>query len=138
LIVLPVDAGGAAKPTVRIFIGTEAGQHRAERVFVWSVKAARDRSRGYEIYLMKDLIGYDRRSWLTGFTNYRFLIPHLAGSTGRASYHDVDDIYRTRPAELFDTDLEGHGFLAITDRDTSVMLIDCERMARIWTPQMVA
>src|SRR6185295_15353001 len=82
LIVLPGDPGGAAKPTVRIFIGTEAGQHRAERVFVWSVEAARDRSRRYEIYLMKDLIGYDRRSWLTGFTNYRFLIPHLAGSTG--------------------------------------------------------
>ena len=44
----------------------------------------------------------------------------------------MDQIYLTDPAELFDLDMDGHGFLAISDRDTSVMLIDCARMARIW------
>ncbi len=120
------------RPPVRIFVGSEPRQHRAERALVWSVEQVRDPSRTYEIYLMKDLVGFDRRRWLTGFTNYRFAIPQLAGEKGRAIYNDVDQIYLTDPAELFDLDMDGYGFLAISDRDTSVMLIDCARMARIW------
>ena len=123
----------SAKPPVRIFIGTEPGQHRAERVLIWSIEQVRDPSRVYEIHLMKDLVGFDRRRWLTGFTNYRFAIPHFAGGTGRAIYNDVDQMYLADPAELFDLDLHDHGFLAISPRDTSVMLMDCERMAPLWT-----
>ncbi len=139
-IVLPaIDAAGgevaSTKPPVRIFVGSEAGQYRAERVFVWSIERVRDRSRRYEIHLMKDLAGFDRRGWLTGFTNYRFLIPELAGTSGRAIYNDVDQIYLADPAQLFDTDMGDHGFLSINDRDTSVMLIDCAKMNRIWTPE---
>ncbi|MBX3024835.1 mitochondrial fission ELM1 family protein [bacterium] len=126
----------AARPPVRIFVGTEPGQHRAERVFVWSIEQVRDPSRTYEIHLMADLEGFDRRRWLTGFTNYRFAIPHLAGGSGRAIYNDVDQIYLADPAELFDLDMGAHGFLSITPRDTSVMLIDCGRMAAVWTPEM--
>jgi hypothetical protein len=122
---------------VRIFIGTESGQHRAERVLLWSIEQVRDPSRAYEIHLMKDLVGFDRRRWLTGFTNYRFAIPQLAGGTGRAIYNDVDQIYLVDPAELFDLDMEGHGFLSIRETDTSVMLIDCERMASVWTVDLV-
>ena len=72
------------KPPVRIFLGTEAGQFRAERVFVWSVMQARDPARVYEIYFMKDLKGYDRTGWKTGFTNYRYGIPTMGGGKGRA------------------------------------------------------
>jgi mitochondrial fission protein ELM1 len=122
----------SSKPPVRIFVGTEPGQYRAERVFVWSVEQARDVSRVYEIYLMKNLAGFDRRGWLTGFTNYRFAVPHFAGESGRAIYNDVDQIYLADPGELYDTDLGGHGFLALSDRDTSVMLLDCARMASVW------
>jgi hypothetical protein len=120
------------KPPVRIFVGTEPSQWRAERVLVWSIERVRDPARCYEIHLMKDLAGFDRSRWLTGFTNYRFAIPHLAGRSGRAIYNDVDQIYLVDPAELFDLDMEGHGYLSITPRDTSVMLIDCERMAGHW------
>src|SRR5260221_6360123 len=128
-IVLDVRDGvtGSAKPPVRMFVGTEPAQYRAERVFVWSVEQARDPSRVYEIYLMADLAGFDRRRWLTGFTNYRFAIPHFAGGSGRAIYNDVDQIYLRDPAELFDMDMGDAGFLSITARDTSVMLIDCAR-----------
>jgi mitochondrial fission protein ELM1 len=134
-IVLDVDADVAAsgKPPVRVYLGTEPGQQRAERVFIWSIEQVRDRSRRYEIYLMKDLAGFDRRMWLTGFTNYRFAIPHLAGGEGRAIYNDVDQIYLVDPAELFDTDMGEHGFLSITARDTSVMLIDCAKMKSGWS-----
>jgi mitochondrial fission protein ELM1 len=117
---------------VRIFLGTEPRQQRAERVFVWSVERVRDPSRVYEIHLMKDLAGFGRRGWTTGFTNYRFAIPHFAGERGRAIYNDVDQVYLTDPAELFDLEMDGHGFLAIAPNDSSVMLIDCSRMARVW------
>ncbi|HEX8374713.1 MAG TPA: hypothetical protein VF606_05995, partial [Geminicoccaceae bacterium] len=119
-------------PPVRIFLGTEDGQYRAERVFVYSVERHRDPGRVYEIHLMKNLAGFDRRGWRTGFTLYRFAIPDLAGGTGKAIYNDVDQIYLADPALLFDLDPAGHGYLAISARDTSVMLIDCERMLPWW------
>lgn len=118
---------------MRIFLGTEPAQHRAERVFVWSIERVRDPGRRYEIHLMKDLAGFDRRRWTTGFTNYRFAIPHLAGGRGRAIYNDVDQVYRTDPAALFDLDLGDHGVLQIAPDDPSVMLLDAGRMARVWT-----
>jgi mitochondrial fission protein ELM1 len=120
---------------VRIFLGTEPVHARAERVFIWSVQQHRDPARIYDIYLLKDLDGFDRRGWLTGFTNYRFAIPHFVGGVGRAIYNDVDQIYLADPGELFDTELAEHGFLALSERDTSVMLLDCARMASLWTLQ---
>jgi mitochondrial fission protein ELM1 len=138
-IVLDAEPGSAPspKPPVRIYVGSEPGQHRAERVFVWSIACVRDRSRRYEIYLMKDLVGFDRTRWLTGFTNYRFTIPHFAGGAGKAIYNDVDQMYLADPAQLFDLEMGDHGFLAISERDTSVMLIDCARMAKEWTLDLV-
>jgi mitochondrial fission protein ELM1 len=137
VVLRPREAAAGTKPPVRIFVGTEPGQSRAERVFVWSVEQVRDRSRTYEIYLMKDLVGFDRRRWLTGFTNYRFAIPHLAGAAGRAIYNDVDQVYLADPAALFDADMGGHGYLALSPQDTAVMLIDCARMAPVWPLDVV-
>ncbi len=134
-VVLPPlpDRPPNSKPPVRIFLGTEPAQLRAERIFVWSIEQVRDPSRSYEIYLMKELSGFDRSRWTTGFTNYRFAIPHFAQGVGRAIYNDVDQMYLTDPAELFDSDMGEHGFLAISDTESSVMLLDCARMRSIWT-----
>ncbi|HYB99963.1 MAG TPA: ELM1/GtrOC1 family putative glycosyltransferase [Candidatus Limnocylindrales bacterium] len=134
VVTLPVAAGVApsARPPVRIFLGTEPGQYRAERIFLYSIEKVRDPSRVYEIHLMKDVAGFDRRWWLTGFTNYRFAIAHWAGKRGRAIYNDVDQVYLSDPAELFDSDMGGKGFLALTENDTAVMLIDCEKMGELW------
>ncbi|MEO1017944.1 MAG: ELM1/GtrOC1 family putative glycosyltransferase [Pseudomonadota bacterium] len=133
-VVLGVRSG--AKPTeappVRIFLGTEDAQYRAERVFFYSIEKFRDPGRVYEIYLMKSLQGFDQRHWRTGFTNYRYAIPDLAGGEGRAIYNDVDQIYLADPALMFDLDMGNHGYLAISARDTSVMLIDCARMRPMW------
>jgi hypothetical protein len=133
-IVLEVPAGvvPSGKPPVRIYVGTEAAQFRAERVFVWSIMRQRDPSRIYEIHLMKDLEGFNRHRWKTGFTCYRYAIPTLAGGTGRAIYNDVDQIYVADPAELFDLEMNGKGMLGINEDETSVMLLDCEKMIRIW------
>jgi len=123
----------SARPPVRIFLGTEPRQYRATRVFVHSVMKHRDPARAYEIHLMSDLAGIGRAGWKTGFTNYRYAIPHLAGNTGRAIYNDVDQIYLADPAEMFDLDMDGRGVLAISVRENSVMLIDCAAMAPHWT-----
>lgn len=120
------------KPPVRIYLGSERHQFRAERAFLWSIEKHRDPARSYEIYLMRDLVGFSRGFWLTGFTNYRFAIPAFCEYQGRAIYNDADQVYLTDPAELFDQAMGDAGFLSINDRDTSVMLIDCERMAGAW------
>jgi uncharacterized protein len=133
-VTLDVQPGVAPsnKPPVRIFVGTEDGQYRAERVFIYAIERVRDPARAYEIHLMKDLPGFFRLGWRTGFTNYRFAVPDLAGRQGRAIYNDVDQIYTADPAELFDLDMNGHGYLALSVEETSVMLIDCARMAERW------
>ena len=140
-IVLGVKAGlePSPMPPVQSYLGTEPAQYRAERIFVWSIEQVRDPSRVYEIHLMKELAGFDRRMWLTGFTNYRFAIPHFAGGRGRAIWNDVDQVYVSDPAEFFDLDLAGHGFPTVPvlgpDKrlDSSVMLMDCELMLPVWS-----
>jgi mitochondrial fission protein ELM1 len=124
------------KPPVRIYLGTQPAQFRAERAFIWSIEKIRDPSRVYEIYVMRELVGFDRGRWTTGFTNYRFAIPAFAGGKGRAIWNDVDQIYLADPAALFDLDMDDHGFLAIAPDgkvDTAVMLLDCGRMAEVWS-----
>ncbi len=135
VIVLGVRPGVRpnGKPTVRIFLGTQPEQYRPERVFLWSIEQVRDPARVYEIHLMSRLPGYRSRFWNTGFTNYRFAIPHYAGYAGKAIYNDVDQIYLADPGLLFDMDLGPHGYLAISPTDTSVMLMDCAKMGRHWT-----
>ncbi len=125
------------KPPVRIFLGTESSQYRAERLFVWSVKKVRDPARVYEIYLMNNLKGIDRTGWKTGFTNYRYTIPTLAGRKGRAIYNDADQIYLADPGEMFDMDMKGAGVAAITQNENAVTLIDCEKMIQHWTMEDV-
>jgi len=134
-VVLPARPGAvqSARPPVEIFLGTEPAQYRANRVFGWSIEKVRDPGREVRIYLMSELDGFDRRGWTTGFTNYRFAIPAYQGGVGRAIYNDEDQIYLTDPGELFDLDLGGAAHLSISDTESSVMLIDCAKMASVWT-----
>ena len=114
LVMEPLPGAAASLlPPVRIFLGTQPAQRRAERVFIWSVARNRNPGRRYEIYRMNELVGFDRRGWTTGFTNYRFAIPHFAGERGRAIYNDVDQVYLSDPGELFDLPMGEHGYLAV-------------------------
>jgi len=138
-VVLPAsEAGGSPHPPVRIFLGTEPAQSRAERVFFYSVERHRDPGREYRIYRMTGLRGFDTRRWRTNFTMYRYAIPEFAGFSGRAIYNDVDQVYTDDPANLFDLPMQEHGYLSISPEDTSVMLIDCERMARHWNREQAS
>jgi hypothetical protein len=125
-------ATGTTEP-VRIFIASEAAQHRGERVLLWSILKHHNPDRHYEIYVMKDLAGFDRSTWKTGFTAYRYAIPEYAGFAGRAIYNDVDQIYLRDPAELMAEPMSGAAVLALDSSNTSVMLMDCGLLAGIWT-----
>ena len=134
-VVLPArpDATPSDRPPVEIFLGTEPAQYRANRVFGWSIEKVRDPGREVRIHLMSELPGFDRKGWTTGFTNYRFAIPAFQDGNGRAIYNDEDQIYLTDPGALFDLGLGEAGHLSISDTESSVMLIDCARMASVWT-----
>ncbi len=134
-VVLPPrsEAPAADRPPVEIYLGTEPAQYRANRVFVWSIEKVRDPGREIRIHLMSELPGFNRRLWTTGFTNFRFAIPALAGGQGRAIYNDEDQIYLTDPGVLFDQTMENAALLSISDSESSVMLIDCARMDSVWT-----
>lgn len=134
-VVLPARSGASPSPAppVEIYLGTEPAQYRANRVFGWSIERVRDPGREVRLHLMSELPGFDRRFWTTGFTNYRFAIPALQGGVGRAIYNDEDQIYLTDPGALFDLELGAAGHLSISDTESSVMLIDCARMASVWT-----
>lgn len=132
-VVFEAAVGAPVRPPVRLFLGTEPAQHRAERIFFYSLERVRDPLRRYEVYRMTGLPGFRQKGWRTGFTNYRFAIPDLAGRRGRAIYNDVDQVYTADPAPLFDQPMGGRAYLALSTRDTAVMLIDCERMAHCWT-----
>ena len=134
-VTLPARAGvaDAGLVPVEIYLGTEPAQFRATRAFIWSIEQVRNPARVYRVHVMSHLEGFDRQGWTTGFTNYRFAIPFFAGGQGRAIYCDEDQIFLTDPGELFDLELGEAGYLAISDSETSVMLIDCERMAEHWS-----
>lgn len=139
LLVIDADNNAPSELTaVRIYVGTESSQHRAERVLLWSIYQQRNSQRRYEIYLMHDLAGFTRRGWKTGFTAYRYAIPEFAGFKGRAIYNDVDQIYLDDPGVLFDQAMTGSGILALNTIDTSVMLIDCAALEGIWDKQSIA
>lgn len=133
---LRADSEGPAPAPVRIYLGTELAQHRAERMLLWSILTHRNPERSYEITLLRDVPGNPRKlGWATGFSNFRFLVPALAGGRGKVIYNDVDQLYLADPAELYDTPMGGCGYRAIGPRETSVMLLDCERMISVWRPQ---
>src|SRR5262249_61246346 len=102
------------RAAVLMFVGRDHGKCRDETIFLWSIDRVRDPGRVYEIYLMKELAGFDHRGWLTGFTNYRFAIPHFAGGSGRASYKDVDQRDFRAPGPVFATQFDGYGVFALS------------------------
>lgn len=95
-------AAGDARPTVRLYVGTAPELIRATRTLVWSLAAVRDPSRAYEVHLMSNLKGVDRRGWRTGYEKYAAAVPRYAGEGARALYCDATTIFASDPATIFD------------------------------------
>lgn len=138
LLLRPTEESHASCNTaVRIFIGSEDAQHRGERVLLWSILKHRSPEKFYEVYIMKDLAGFDRRYWKTGFTGYRYAIPDLCEYEGRAIYNDVDQIYLYDPAALQSEGMSDSAVLALNSRDTSVMVMNCEKLKGVWSMEAI-
>ena len=135
------------QPTVNLFIGS-GGKHdeKAARIYLYTL--FKNTKRKINItWLSPETMGegWNRSSWGTPFTCYRYAIPHLMNFKGRALYTDVDMINFRDIGALFDTDLECKPFGMVWDelQDNgtrgrelgyprgfwcdSVLLIDCER-----------
>ena len=135
------------QPTVNLFIGS-GGKHdeKAARIYLYTL--FKNTKRKINItWLRPETMGegWNRSSWGTPFTCYRYAIPHLMNFKGRALYTDVDMINFRDIGALFDTDLECKPFGMVWDelQDNgtrgrelgyprgfwcdSVLLIDCER-----------
>ena len=120
------------KPPVRIYVGSESSLYRAERLFVWSILQVRDPGRRYEIYLMKDLAGFQRRGWSRSYSGYRYAIPGFVNGQGRAIYNDVTQVYFNDPADLFDSDINGSALISMNRQGSNVLLLECGKLGEIW------
>lgn len=116
---------------IRVFIGTEEAQTLPTAICKWSILS---RSKfEYEFFDLKDIKLDLKNAMHTGFSFFRFAIPEKCGYTGKAIYLDADMIVLSDLAELFNTDMGGKGVLSkpvphIKGWDTSVMLLDCEKL----------
>lgn len=129
-VVLEPDAGATAVlPAVRIFVASESAHFRAERVFVWALRQVRNPARRYEIYLLKDLAGFDRMARVAPLDQYANALFALAGGQGRAIFNQVNQVYLKDPGLLFDVALAEKEGLRLSATDASVLLLDCDRLA---------
>lgn len=127
---LPAVSDPARSPTVRIFVGTQPGQDRAERVLAWSIQQHRAADRNYEIHWIRPSL---RLAGSDELERAAFWVPQLCEGRGRALYCTVDQVYLADPAELFDFPLGGYGLLGPAAGDGSALLIDCEKLSSVWS-----
>ncbi len=128
-------ATGADKLPVQIYVGSDSKLFWAERMFVWAILQVRNPGRRYDIHFMKNLNGFERRGWKTSFSGYRYAVPGFTGGAGRAIYNDVNQVYLSDPALLFDADMNGAAVLSAGKHSSSFMLLDCEQLNGQWTLQ---
>lgn len=82
-----------------------------------------------------------QRTGLTDFTYSRFLVPHLAGYTGRALFLDADMLVQGDVRELAEIDMKGAALGIVPTEpkfeQAAVMLFDCAQLSHM-TPEFVA
>jgi lipopolysaccharide biosynthesis glycosyltransferase len=131
----------SAIENIKIFIGTEAGNEKAEKALHYSI--IQNSSGPVEIYWMSDKYkdsvwdgwnkGREHRDqnsgvgWKTNFSVFRWTIPELCGFKGKAIYLDVDQIILKDIRKMWELPMNNAAVLAIKPERTDVMLIDCEK-----------
>ena len=155
-LVRPGSAGASAAgppkvlEPVRVFVGTDARQSRAELALEYSIR--RNTTGPVEIVWMDHArggiwagwnIGRERgrptlgmgQGWATEFTCFRFAIPEAAGFRGRAIYLDSDMIVLGDLRELFEQTM-AQPWLR-TPSCGATMLIDCAFFRdKTWWPSI--
>ena len=118
---------------IYFYVGTHGEENRpAEKALEYSIKL--NSSVPYEIEFMDTARGkeawngWDKSTWYTKFSNFRFAIPELRNFQGRAVYLDVDQIILKDPKELANLPIDNDkGWLALDSTRTDVMVYDCSK-----------
>lgn len=143
---------------INIFVGTSDFEDTfIERILVYTLQKNTSEELNIRFLRPRDFPHWDRSTWGTPFTCFRYAVPELMGYKGKAIYMDVDQTNFRDIAQLYHTDLEGCAFGMVWDalQDNgvegkkhqrprgwwcdSVMLIDCEKAKEyIETPDKIA
>lgn len=133
--------------TIRIFIGNEPGNEKAEKALHYSI--IKNCSSPIEIHWMSDKYknsiwdnwnkGRDNRlqnsgtGWKTNFSVFRWVIPEICGFKGKAIYLDIDQLVLKDIRQMFELEMGNNAVLSITPERTDVMLMNCEKFNNpIW------
>jgi lipopolysaccharide biosynthesis glycosyltransferase len=133
---------------IKIFIGSEPGNEKAEKVLEWSIKNTT--SGPFEITWMTDALpewrGWNRGregreqnsgiGWKTNFSCFRWAIPELCNFKGRAIYLDVDQLLLKDIRQMWELPLNDAAYLSIRPERTDVMLMDCSKFTAPWWPPL--
>jgi lipopolysaccharide biosynthesis glycosyltransferase len=116
---------------IRIFIGSDIHNIKAERALIYSI--LKNTSSPVEFIIMSRF-GNDNTwkgwqqtsSWATCFSCYRWAIPAACNFQGKAIYLDSDMITLGNIQEFYDFDAS-KGMVTTPARESSVMLFDCSK-----------
>ena len=143
---------------INIFVGTSDFEDTfIEKILVYTLHKNTSEELNIRFLRPRDFPHWDRSTWGTPFTCFRYAVPELMGYKGKAIYMDVDQTNFRDIAQLYHTDLEGCAFGMVWDalQDNgiegkkhqrprgwwcdSVMLIDCEKAKEyIESPDKIA
>lgn len=114
---------------IRVFIGTAPKWAAHEPILEYSIRE--HCSQPVEINFMRAGEHGLQPSGCTGFTNFRFAVPELAGFQGHAIYLDIDMLVLADISELWEYRKPGR-FVTPLSGGTEVSVIDCTM--RIYPP----
>ena len=102
--------------TVKLFVGTsDHHDDLAQKIYLYTLY--KNCSTPIDIVFLRpsDFPGWNRTTWGTPFTCYRYAVPHLMNYKGRALYTDVDMLNFRDISALYKTDIEGKAFGMVWD-----------------------
>jgi len=112
---------------IRIYVGSTAVYSEQEKVLEYSIRSNTDAE--VEVTFMRPGENGLTTSGCTGFTQFRYCVPELAGRQGFAIYLDVDMILMADIQELYEYRKPG-AWVCLKGGRTEVSVIDCSLRIR--------
>lgn len=137
---------------IRLFVGTPANNEDLEcqAVFDWSLRKFHPNPDDIEVTWMmlsrdpnsfwysdpQKKQGWNTKTWATPFSPLRWGIPAACNYTGKAIYHDCDQIFLADVADLWNQEIpDTKALLMSSIKASCTMLMDCAKM-RVIVPNI--
>lgn len=146
----PITENIDTSTPVKVFVGSEIGNEKAEKALHWSI--INTSSGPVEINWMNDKYkgsiwdGWNKRrkhrkqdtgqGWKTNFSAFRWAIPELCNFEGRGIYLDVDQIVLKDIKKMWGLLMGNCATLTINRWKTDVMLMKCKKFDAEWWPRI--